>query len=85
MNKTDLYKLIDTLPASKLPVARAYLEGLRAGSETVKNSLEAFLCSVPEEDEVISEEEESEVRAAENDIRENGTVSHEEARRFLIS
>ena len=83
MNKNDLYKIIDTLPASKLPVARAYLEGLRDGSET--DSFDTFLGSVPDEDEEISEAEEAEIRVAEDDIRQNGTVSHEEAMRFLAS
>ena len=83
MNKNDLYKIIDSLPTSKLPVARAYLEGLRDGSET--GTLDAYLDSVPDEDEEISEAEEAEVRVAEDDIRQNGTVSHEEAMRFLAS
>ena len=55
-------------------------EGLRDGSET--GSLDAYLDSVPNEDEEISE---AEVRVAEDDIRQNGTVSHEEAMRFLAS
>lgn len=82
---TELYKLIDSLPASKLPVARAFLEGLRAGAEPVPTSLDDFLASVPEEDEEITESEEAEVGLAEEDIRQNGTVSHEEAIRILAS
>lgn len=85
MNKSELYNLIDALPASKLPVARAYLEGLRAGAEAEPSSLGALLDSAPEEDEEITGAEEAEVREAEEDISENGTLSHEEAMRFLAS
>lgn len=43
MTRTDLYTLIDTLPESKLPVARAYLEGLRDGADSEK---ERFMVEV---------------------------------------
>ena len=36
MIRTDLHTLIDSLPESKLSVARAYLEGLKDGSDTEK-------------------------------------------------
>lgn len=34
MNNIDLHKIIDNLPESKLPVVRAYLEGIRDGLST---------------------------------------------------
>lgn len=85
MNKSELYKLIDSLPAAKLPVARAYLEGLRAGAEDATSGLDQLLELAAEEDEEITSAEEAETLDAEADILENGTVSHEEALRFLAS
>lgn len=38
MTRSDLYSLIDTIPESKLPVVRAYLEGVRDGFKTKKES-----------------------------------------------
>ena len=59
MNKTDLYKLIDTLPASKVPVVRAYLEALHAGANSEKKgeALNTLLDSASYDDEAYSEQE----------------------------
>ena len=84
-NMIDGWLEEETLPSLKLAVARAYLEGLRDDSGTGSSSLDAFLDSVPEEDEEITEAEEAEIRVAEEDIRKNGRASHEEAMRFLAS
>jgi hypothetical protein len=54
MNKSDLYKLIDALPDSKLPVARAYLQGLKDGSGSFSDD---FFDSAPYDEEKYTEEE----------------------------
>lgn len=52
MNRTDLYKLIDTIPESKLPIVHAYLKGFRDGSSTLK-----VLETAPDDDEPFTEAE----------------------------
>lgn len=67
MTRTDLYTLIDTLPESQLPVARAYLEGLRDGSSSEKArfmaDVQAGLDELDRGERVPHEEVEAEIEA----------------------
>ena len=76
-NKATLHRLIDRLPDNKIPQVQAYLETINAGD------LKALLAKAPEEDEMISAEEEAAVQQARADIAANGAISHEDARKML--
>ena len=69
MNRTELHKLIDTLPESRLSIARAYLEGLRDSSRMDEEEarrrflvdVEAGLAELDRGERVSHEEVEAEI------------------------
>lgn len=78
MNRTDLHKLIDGLPDSKLPVARAYLEGLRDGSR-----VQSFLDNAPYDDEPYTDQERKAVQEGRAEAARGEVFSLEEIEREL--
>lgn len=79
--KEELYRLIETLPDSELPIARRVLEHLhnRGTDPLLRTLLEA-----PDDDEAETAEESAAVMEAYADIASGRVVSHEEARKRLI-
>ena len=78
MNRMDLHKLIDGLPDSKLPVAQAYLEGLRDGTQA-RSSLDA----APYDDEPYTDEERKAVEAGRAEAARGEVFTLEEIEREL--
>lgn len=78
MNRTDLHKLIDGLPDYKLPVAQAYLEGLRDGLH-VQSSLD----NAPYDDEPYTDEERKAVEEARAEVARGEIFTLEEVEREL--
>lgn len=76
MKRTDLHKLIDGLPESKLPIARAYLEGLRDGTGSP-------LDTAPYDDEPYTEKERKAVEEARAEAARGEVFTLEEIEREL--
>jgi predicted transcriptional regulator len=73
MNKTELYRLIDAIPQSRLPEVKVYLEGISRSS-----SMDAYLDAAPYDDEELSPESRAAVKTALEEARRGEVFSREE-------
>lgn len=77
MNKSDLYRLIDALPANRLPEVKVYLEGLER-----RSSMDAYLSSAPEDDEDLTPSELEAIRQGLEQAQRGDIVSRDDVRTF---
>lgn len=76
MTRRDLYRLIDRLPESELPIVKAYLEGLERGAKVSE-----YLDSCPYDDEELTDQELEQIDVGLEEVRRGDTVSLEEFKR----
>ncbi len=79
--KERLHQIVEGLPDSEAHAALRYLEYLR---QEASDPVAAVLGRAPEDDEPLTEEDLSELEAAERDWQEGRFVSNDEAKRQLL-
>ncbi len=76
--REELYRMVDRLAESHLPIALQFLEGLKSGEQDPV--LRALLLA-PWDDEPETEKERAAVEEAREELRQGHFVTHEEMKR----